>query len=155
MKLTAIYVLAAVFLMYFAALACVFADLRAGVRKAKKNGVFRSSYGYRKTVKKIAEYFNMMMILTVIDAIQMALVYILGLQMSWTLPFVPVFTAIGALIVAFIELKSVREKQSDKDKARVDDAVETLLKILKNPDNREIAINVVEHLKTEKKDEKE
>ena len=155
MKLTAIYVLAAVFLMYFAALACVFADLRAGVRKAKKNGVFRSSYGYRKTVKKIAEYFNMMMILTVIDAIQMALVYILGLQMSWTLPFVPVFTAIGALIVAFIELKSVREKQSDKDKARVDDTVETLLKILKNPDNREIAINVVEHLKTEKKDEKE
>lgn len=124
-------------------------------QKGKKNGVFRSSYGYRKTVKKIAEYFNMMMILTVIDAIQMALVYILGLQMSWTLPFVPVFTAIGALIVAFIELKSVREKQSDKDKARVDDAVDTLLKILKNPDNREIAINVVEHLKTEKKDEKE
>lgn len=155
MKSTAIYVLAAVFLMYFAALACVFADLRAGIRKAKKNGVFRSSYGYRKTVKKIAEYFNMMMILTVIDAIQMALVYILGFQTSWTLPFVPVFTAIGALIVAFIELKSVREKQSDKDKARVDDAVDTLLKILKNPDNREIAINVVEHLKTEKKDEKE
>lgn len=155
MKSTAIYVLAAVFLMYFAALTCVFADLRAGIRKAKKNGVFRSSYGYRKTVKKIAEYFNMMMILTVIDAIQMALVYIIGLQMTWTLPFVPVFTAIGALIVAFIELKSVREKQSDKDKARVDDAVETLLKILKNPDNREIAINVVEHLKTEKKDEKE
>ena len=155
MKLTAIYVLASVFLMYFAALVCVFEDLRAGIRKAKKNGVFRSSYGYRKTVKKIAEYFNMMMILTVIDAIQMAVVYILRLQMSWTLPFVPVFTAIGAFIVAFIELKSVREKQSDKDKAMVDDAVDTLLKILKNPDNREIAINVVEHLKTEKNDEKE
>ena len=155
MKLTAIYVLASVFLMYFSALVCVFEDLRAGIRKAKKNGVFRSSYGYRKTVKKIAEYFNMMMIMTAIDAIQMAVVYILGLQMSWTLPFVPVFTAIGAFIVAFIELKSVREKQSDKDKAMVDDAVDTLLKILKNPDNREIAINVVEHLKTEKKDEKE
>lgn len=151
MKTIAIYVLISIFLLYVAALVCVFADLRAGIRKAKKNGVFRSSYGYRKTVKKIAEYFNMMIILTVIDAIQMALVYILGLQMSWTLPFVPVFTAIGALIVAFIELKSVREKQSDKDKARVDDAVETLLKILKNPDNREIAINVVEQLKTDKK----
>lgn len=153
MKTIAIYVLISILLLYVAALVCVFADLRAGIRKARENGVFRSSYGYRKTVKKIAEYFNMMIILTVIDSIQMALVYILGLQMSWTLPFIPLFTAIGAFIVAFIELKSVREKQSDKDKARVDDAVETLLKILKNPDNREIAINVVEHLKTEKKDD--
>lgn len=155
MKLTAIYVLAAVFLMYFAALVCVFADFRAGIRKAKKNGVFRSSFKYRKTVKKIGEYYNMMLILTVIDSIQMALIYIISLQTSWTLPFIPLFTAMGAFVVAYIELKSVREKQSEKDKARMDDAVDTLLKILKNPDNREIAINVVEHLKTEKKDEKE
>lgn len=152
MKLTTIYVLAAVFLMYFAALVCVFADLRAGIRKAKKNGVYRSSYKYRKTVKKIGEYYNMMLILTVIDAIQMALIYIISLQTTWTLPFIPLFTAIGAFVVAYIELKSVREKQSEKDKARMDDAVDTLLKILKNPDNREMAVAIIEQLKTEKKD---
>lgn len=154
MKTTALYVLAVIFLLYVTTLICVFADLRAGIRKAKENGVFRSSYGYRKTVKKIAEYFNMMIILTVIDAIQMASIYIITLQTDWTLPFVPLFTAIGAFIVAFIELKSVREKQSDKEKARVDDAVNTLIKILKNPDNREMAIAVVEQLKTDKKDDK-
>lgn len=154
MKTTALYVLAVIFLLYVTTLICVFADLRAGIRKAKENGVFRSSYGYRKTVKKIAEYFNMMIILTVIDAIQMASIYIITLQTDWTFPFVPLFTAIGAFIVAFIELKSVREKQSDKEKARVDDAVNTLIKILKNPDNREMAIAVVEQLKTDKKDDK-
>lgn len=150
MKTIAIYILLVIFLLYFSALICIFADLRAGVRKAKKNGIYRSSFKYRKTVKKIGEYYNMMLILTVIDSIQMALIYIISLQTSWTLPFIPLFTAIGAFVVAYIELKSVREKQSEKDKARMDDAVDTLLKVLKNPDNREIAIAVVEQLKTDK-----
>ena len=149
-----VIVLVIILLLYVAALACIFIDLKAGIRKAKANGVYRSSYGYRKTVKKIGEYFNMIFILTIIDFIQMALIYVLSIQLAWSLPYIPMFTAIGAVVVATIELKSVREKHDDKEKARVNDAVETLLKIIKNPDNKEIAAAVLETLKIEKDDKK-
>ena len=57
--------------MYFLVLAAIFLDLWAGVRKAKIRGEFRSSFGLRKTVEKIGKYYNMIFVITVIDAMQM------------------------------------------------------------------------------------
>lgn len=144
-----------IFALYFATLICVFADLRAGIRRAKANGVFRSSYGYRKTVRKIGEYYNMLLVLTVIDAVQLVIIYLLNQQLSWTLPLVPILTALGAIFIAFVELKSIREKQDEKSQARMNEAAASLAKILKDPNNREVVAAVIEYLKTEKPQEKE
>lgn len=46
-------------LMYIAILALILADLWAGVRKAKKRGEYRTSDGYKRTIDKIARYYNM------------------------------------------------------------------------------------------------
>ena len=56
--------------LYFLVIIAIIADLWSGVRKAKINGVARSSYGYRRTVDKIARYYNVLMALTVVDAMQ-------------------------------------------------------------------------------------
>ena len=117
-----------IFALYFATLICIFADLRAGIRRAKANGVFRSSYGYRKTVRKIGEYYNMLLVLTVIDAVQILIVYLLNNQL-------------------------IREKHDDKTQARMNEAAASFVKILKDPNNREVAMSIIEYLKTDKEKE--
>ncbi len=150
-----IILLVVIFILYFMPLICIMADLRAGTRRAKANGVYRSSYRYRKTVRKISEYYNMLLVLTVIDAIQIIIIFMLCQQLEWTLPLVPIFTAGGAVFVAFVELKSVREKHDEKTQARMNEAAESFVKILKDPNNREIALSIIEYLKTDKPEKKE
>ena len=58
--------------IYLMVLLAIMTDLWSGVRKAKKNGIARSSYGFKRTIDKIARYYNVMLALTVIDAMQMA-----------------------------------------------------------------------------------
>ena len=45
----------------------IFSDLWSGVRKAKKAGIYRTSDGYKKTIDKMARYYNMMLQLTIMD----------------------------------------------------------------------------------------
>lgn len=142
--------LTVIFALYFSTLICIFTDLLAGIRQAKANGVFRSSYGYRKTVRKIGEYYNMLLVLTVIDAVQILIVYLLNNQLTWTLPLVPILTACGAIFIAFVELKSIREKNDNKTQARMNEAAASFVKILKDPNNREVAMSIIEYLKTDK-----
>ena len=59
---------AAVFMGY--GLGLIFSDLWAGVRKAKKAGVYRTSDGYKKTIDKMARYYNMMLPLAMMDTIE-------------------------------------------------------------------------------------
>lgn len=54
--------------IYLMVLLAIMADLWSGVRKAKKNGIARSSYGFKRTVDKIARYYNVLLALTVVDA---------------------------------------------------------------------------------------
>jgi hypothetical protein len=58
--------------LYLMVLFAIFTDLWSGVRKAKKNGIARSSYGFKRTIDKVARYYNVMLALTVIDVMQMA-----------------------------------------------------------------------------------
>lgn len=149
-----IILLLVIFALYFATLICIFADFRAGIRRAKANGVYRSSYGYRKTVRKIGEYYNMLLVLTVIDAIQIIIIYMLNQQLAWTLPLIPILTAGGSVFIAVVELQSIREKQDEKIQARMNEAAASLAKILKDPNNREVALSILEYLKTDKPQDK-
>lgn len=138
--------------IYAIVLFVVFLDLWAGVRKAKKRGEYRSSYGLRKTVDKISRYFNMLLVITAIDAVQMLAICQLNPQTNHTLPVLPFFTFIGAMFVGFIELKSIYENSEAKEQAKIGAAAKLISQIIKHKDEQEVIAGVIEYLKKDKKE---
>lgn len=143
--LTAVYVLV---------LVMIFLDLWSGVRKARQRHKLRSSYGYRETVKKVAQYYNTMFCVTVIDVIQMLAVWQLNQQAEYYLPIIPLLTFGYAIFIGLIELKSIYEKAEDKEKVRATEAAALLGKALKDRDTQEIVSAVIEYMETKKEAEK-
>lgn len=136
--------------IYMMVLLAILADLWAGVRKAKKNGIARSSYGFRKTVDKIARYYNVMLALTVIDAMQMASVWYFETYYECIFPMFPFVTLMGAIGIGLIEIKSIYEKAEDK--VRIDNVAALAGQVISNRDNlNTIAQAVSEYMK--KKDD--
>lgn len=133
-------------IVYLLVLVMIFLDLWSGVRKARHRKEFRSSYGYRETVKKIAQYYNTLFVITVIDVIQMLAVWQLNQQAGHHLPIIPLLTFGGAIFIGLIELKSIYEKAEDKEKARATEAAALLGKVLKDRDTQEIVTAMIEHL---------
>lgn len=132
-------------IIYIFVLAVVFLDLWAGVRKARKRGEYRSSYGLRKTVEKICKYYNMELVVTAIDVIQMLAICNLHQQGSTSaIPVVPMFSIFGALFIGFIELKSIWEKAEDKDRAKVTEAAKALAKIAAKENQTELLKSIFE-----------
>lgn len=131
--------------VYIAVLLFIALDLWAGIRKAKARGEYRSSYGLRKTVTKIAGYYNMLLVITVIDALQIVAITVLQVN----LPAFPFFTLAGALFAGFIELKSVYEKNDAKQKAKVQEAAVLLSQIIEKSKDSDALNNILEILKRE------
>ncbi len=92
---------------YVSDLLLIFSDLWSGLRKAKQRGEMKSSYGLKKTVDKIARYFNMLFAITIIDCIQMAVIYILDNYYGYGIPMLPVLTALGSIFIGVIEVKKI------------------------------------------------
>lgn len=131
--------------VYIAVLLFIALDLWAGIRKAKARGEYRSSYGLRKTVTKIAGYYNMLLVITVIDALQIVAITVLQVNM----PAFPFFTLAGALFVGFIELKSIYEKNDAKQKAKVQEAAVLLSQIIEKSKDSDALNHLLEILKRE------
>ena len=136
--------------VYFLVLIAIFLDLWAGVRKAKQRGEFRSSFGLRKTIGKVSNYYNMLFVVTIIDIIQMLLVLLLNEHASTVLPALPFLTLGAGAFACAIEAKSIFEKNTDKEKARVQETAKMLSEILKNKDNQEMFGAFLEYVKKEK-----
>lgn len=134
-------------LIYVMILAVIFLDLWAGIRKAKARGEYRSSYGLRKTVDKISKYFNMIFVVTAIDAVQMLAVYMLNQQEQYNLPLIPILTFVGAIFVGFIELKSIYENSEAKDKAKINEVAKLAGQIVKDHDTQDVVAALIEYLK--------
>jgi hypothetical protein len=99
---------------YACVLFAVFADLWSGWRKAGKRNERRTSRGLRRTVDKVARYFNALIALTVIDVMVIAgAAYLRSIQ-GWNIPIFPICTLIGAVSLALIEVKSICENTSEK-----------------------------------------
>lgn len=81
-------------------------DFVFGIRKAKENGVARTSAGFKKTAVKAQKYFSPFMVLVFIDLIGCVII-----------PF-PIFSMIWAAYCVFCEFKSVREKAWEKAELR-------------------------------------
>lgn len=140
------------FTMYILILIMIFVDFWSGIRKAKKNNILRSSYGFRRTVEKIKEYYNAMIALTIIDAMQVTAIWYLETYYKYEIPMFPFVTLVGAIGLSIIELKSIYEKAEDKQ--RFHEAGALITNIAKNKsDIEEIAKSVANYL-NEQTDEK-
>jgi len=135
--------------IYMLVLLAIAADLWSGVRKAKQNGIARSSYGFKRTIDKIAKYYNVLLALSVVDAMQMASVWYLEVYYSYHIIMFPFITFLGAVGICLIEIKSIYEKAEDKvrienvsvlagklitSKADISDIVKAVLEYLNAPD---------------------
>lgn len=149
-----IVVLWITFGIYVLVLLAIMADLWSGVRKAKKNGVARSSYGFKRTIDKIARYYNVMLALSVIDAMQMASIWYLEKYYGYHWPMFPVVTMVGAIGICLIEIKSIYEKAEDK--VRIENVASMAGKIITNKDDiSEIVKTVIEYLNSDETKKKE
>lgn len=100
--------------IYIEVFIMILADLWSGVRKARVRGEVRSSFGYKKTIDKIARYYNALIALTVIDAMQIGGIWYLTCYYGWSVPIFPAITLLGALGISAVELKSIYEKADEK-----------------------------------------
>ena len=133
--------------IYIEVFIMILADLWSGTRKAKQRGEVRSSYMYKKTIDKIARYYNALIALTVIDAMQMGGVWYLDGYYSWSIPIFPVVTLLGALGISLVELKSIYGKSYEKLNGDYKEVALLASEIAKHKaDPTEIAAAVVEYM---------
>ena len=136
-----------VLLFYIVALGLIFADLWAGVRKAKQRGEYRTSDGLKRTVGKINKYFAMHFAMTLVDAVQISLLYMLYHEYGYDIPMLPVFTLIGVLYEAYVEIKSIMEPADIKERKQQEDFKRLLQQALSEGGLRERVIKIIEDSK--------
>lgn len=127
--------------LYIAVLLAILADLVSGCRKAKKDGFLRSSKGLRRTVRKIGEYYNLMFVISVIDIVQMVAIF----QGGWNFVQMPFLSFAATIFLCIIELKSIYERRSEKERADMETVAKFLANAIKNKDTKEV-INVLSEI---------
>jgi hypothetical protein len=105
---------AMLFCIYILVLLAILADLWSGLRKAKRRCEIRSSFGFKRTVDKLARYYNALFALTIIDIMQMIAVWYLDTFYGYMIPLIPFISILGAIGIGMIEIKSIFEKAEDK-----------------------------------------
>lgn len=140
--------------IYMMLLLAILADLWSGIRKARKNGIARSSYGLKRTVDKMARYYNLLLALSVIDAMQMVSLWYLESFYGYKIPIFPFITLIGAIGLSFIEIISIFEKAEDK--VRMENVGVLAGKIIANKDDiSEIVKSVIQFMKENKTEDEQ
>lgn len=130
-------------------------DLWAGIRKAKQRNEKISSDGWKRTVNKVARYYNALLALVVVDGMQMAGVWYLDNYYGYHIPVFPFITLLGAFGVAAIEVKSIYEKAEEKERREMKQVAALAVEIAKHKaDPTEIAKAVVEYMNNGKEDKK-
>lgn len=107
------------FFILVAPLVFIFADLWSGIRKAKQRGELITSRKFRDTVAKIARYYNVMLVLAVIDALQVVGLWYLNNYSGWEMPLFPWLSFIGMLGIGIIEIKSIIEPANAKEEKQI------------------------------------
>ena len=117
-------------LMYVIILALIFADLFAGVRKAKARGEYRTSKGYKRTIDKIARYFNMTFAMSLVDVVQLSIVFFLYYFYRVDIWMIPWFTLFATGYVGWVEVHSIWEPASVKESEDQKAYVKALLNLI-------------------------
>lgn len=132
---------------YVLVLAAVGADMTAGIRKARRRGEATRSRALRRTVDKLARYYNVLVVLSVVDAMQIAGAWFLRAVEGYNVPTVPLFTLLGSIGMAAIEVKSIFEKGTDKERGEVGE----LLDLLETATGNAKLQKIIDNLKTLKR----
>lgn len=140
------WLLSVVVTEYVLVLAAVGA-MASGISKSRKRGEATRSRSLRRTVDKLARYYNVLVVLTVVDAMQIAGAWFMRAVEGYAVPTVPLFTLLGSLGMAGIEVKSIFEKGSDKERADVG----ALLDLLESAADNEKLTKIINNLKNLKK----
>lgn len=137
------YRLVAFVLEYLVVFVAICADLFAGLRKAKKENKLRTSFGFRKTLDKIIQYYGVLFFLSFVDILHMYLVGGLINEMGWKLFAFPIITFIGTIYICIIEYGSIKEKRDAKENARIDEVTRLLSELIKDNKNFEAVDNLI------------
>lgn len=106
-------------------------DCLVAVHRAKVKGTYRSSRKFRRTFDKAVMYYIPTFMFTLVDF--MIMFAVAFMEIPW-LPHFPYVTFFAVAAVAYIEIKSVHEKQDKKERAKIEEAVEALVKVSKDRD---------------------
>ena len=94
---------------YSSVVFCVLIDLWSGIRKSRRNGLKRTSRGFRRTVGKLSSYLTLMGMLSAIDvAIVLSCIFLHDHGVSTPPPFLWL-TSMGTAGHILIATKSILE----------------------------------------------
>lgn len=153
-RITTLLIVGAVILLfYIVTLGFIGSDLWAGIRKAKQRGEMRTSEALKRTVEKINKYFNMLFALTLVDVVQISLIFFLYWFYKYDIWMIPVFTLGGTFYIAYIEITSIMEPADIKEKKQQDDFKRLLMQLAENKDLREKIVDILKVKEKEESDE--
>lgn len=122
-------------------------DFWAGIRKAKARRERIKSDKMKRTILKVARYYNAILAMAVLDATQIAGFVFLHIFNQWTLYTFPFFTLIAVVFVAAIEIKSICEPASEKEQREVKEVLRLVKELVSHgTDAREFANAIDEYL---------
>lgn len=140
-------------LCYIIILGLIFCDLQAGIRKAKKRGEVRTSDGYKRTIAKIAQYFNMTFALSLIDVAQLCMLLFLYHFYQRDIIMIPWFTLLALGYVGFVEVKSIWEPADIKEKKQQQDYKRAIMALIREYGGIDKVLEVI--MEDQKKEGKE
>ena len=128
-------------------------DYWAGIRKAKQIGEPIQSNKMKRTADKIARYYNCILAMVVLDVIQITAFIFLHVYNGWDAYTFPLFTLMAVLFVAAIEIKSIYEPASVKERRQLKEVTELAKAIAEHKsDPAEIAEAIAEYLTKKSED---
>jgi hypothetical protein len=122
-------------------------DYWAGIRKARKRGDPIHSDKMKRTIDKVSRYYNGIFALMVLDMIQITAFVFLHIYNEWDAYTFPLFTLIGVLFVAAVEIKSIYEPADVKESRELKEVTELAKAIAAHKsDPEEIAEAIAKYL---------
>lgn len=114
-----------VLVIYFLVLFAVLVDLYTGIRRARLQGLARTSRAYRRTVNKVNRYYSLLLIASFID---MSCLLVSAWEQVGVLSM-PYMTWLGGVGLCLIELRSVWENtRGEKGKDDIEETARVLAK---------------------------
>ena len=138
--------------MLFTPLIFIALDYWSGIRKARKRNDPIRSDKMKRTVDKVARYYNAILAMVVLDIIQISAFLFLHVYNGWSAYTFPFFTLIAVLFVAAIEIKSIVEPADAKESRELKEVTALAKAIAEHKsDPKEIAEAIAAYLQNEKK----
>lgn len=138
--------------LLFTPLVFVALDFWSGIRKSHKRGIRIQSNKMKRTIDKIARYYNAILAMMVLDAIQIGAFMFLWKFNEWNLYTFPLFTLIAVLFVAAIEIKSIVEPADAKEWQDFREVTQLAQAIASHKDDpKQLAKDIAEYLRNDDK----